>query len=95
MKLTTRQKENSKAAVSATKLMKRLNRHVMGEIELSASQVRATEILLRKLIPDLKAVEVSGEIETRKPSADPYYGQTSEEWLKQSAGHLNPDHKPH
>lgn len=33
----------------------------MGKIEMSSTQIRAGEILLRKVLPDLKAVEVTSE----------------------------------
>lgn len=36
--------------------MDQLQRHVSGEIEMTATQVRAAEILLRKVLPDLKVV---------------------------------------
>lgn len=41
-------------------LMDRLEKHVVGKIELSATQVQAARILLGKTIPDMKAVEHSG-----------------------------------
>lgn len=44
---TTRQK------VQASQLINRLQDHVLGTVELSATQVRAAEILLKKTLPDL------------------------------------------
>jgi hypothetical protein len=46
-------------------LMQRLNDHVLGKLEMSQSQIKAAEILLRKAIPDLRSVEHSGEIVQR------------------------------
>lgn len=43
-------------------LAKRLRDHALGRNEMSATQIKAAEILLRKAWPDLKAVEHSGEI---------------------------------
>ena len=42
-------------------LANRLSQHVNGEVEMSATQIQAAKILLAKVIPDLKAVEHSGE----------------------------------
>lgn len=49
--------------IQASQLINRLENHAFGEIELSASQIKAIEILLRKSIPDLSAVTVSGDAE--------------------------------
>lgn len=38
-------------------LMKRLLDHSLGKIDLSPTQVRALEIVLRKLVPDLASTE--------------------------------------
>jgi hypothetical protein len=46
-------------------LVTRLKDHALGAIEMSATQIKAAEILLRKAVPDLKSVEHSGTI-TRK-----------------------------
>jgi hypothetical protein len=44
-----------------TQLVNRLQKFAFGEIDLTMTQVRAIEILLRKSIPDLAAVEIKGE----------------------------------
>jgi len=46
-------------------LLSRLARCVKGEVELTAVQVRAAEILLKKALPDLASVEHTGAIEHR------------------------------
>lgn len=46
-------------------LIKRLQDHAFGKRELSPTQVRVIEILLRKLLPDLKAVKSTGETNHR------------------------------
>ena len=43
----------------------RLHKHIKGEIEMSPTQLRAAEILLKKSLPDLSAVEHSGSMEHR------------------------------
>lgn len=46
-------------------ILSRLERHLAGKLEMSATQVRAAEILLKKALPDLSAVEHTGAIEHR------------------------------
>lgn len=41
----------------------RCNEHIKGNIELSATQVKCAQMLLNKVLPDLKAVEHSGEVD--------------------------------
>lgn len=47
--------------IQTTMLIKRLMQHALEDLDLSASQVKAIEILLRKTLPDLKQVEITGE----------------------------------
>ena len=44
--------------IAGTKIIDRLVAHVNGEIDMTPSQVRAASILLNKVLPDLRAVEV-------------------------------------
>jgi hypothetical protein len=46
--------------IKTSMLINRLTNHALGKVKLEASQVRAIEILLRKSLPDLQAVELSG-----------------------------------
>jgi len=39
-------------------LINRLTDHANGKVEMTATQVRATEILLRKILPDLSDVKM-------------------------------------
>ena len=43
-------------AIRATQLMNRLQKHGFGEVDMSSSQVKALEIVLKKIRPDLSAV---------------------------------------
>lgn len=52
-------------SIKSKMLLNRLTQHAEGEIELSNSQIKAIEILLKKTMPDLKAIEHSGETGTR------------------------------
>ena len=50
-----------RAKIQASQLINRLTDHALNGLELSATQIKAIEILLRKSIPDLSSVEMSGE----------------------------------
>lgn len=52
-----------RARIQTSQLVNRLTDHALGDTELSATQIRAIEILLKKSIPDLSAIEVSGDEE--------------------------------
>jgi hypothetical protein len=55
--------EKTKRLIQASQLINRLISHANGEIEMSQSQVNAARIVIGKAIPDLKAVEISGDKE--------------------------------
>ena len=42
-------------------LLNRLMNHAIGDVEMSSTQIKAAEILLRKRVPDLAAVQHSGD----------------------------------
>jgi len=71
---TKLQQEQTRAAIQTTQLVKRLQGYALGEneakgakgqepapIELDSGRLKAIEILLRKSLPDLSAVTISGD----------------------------------
>lgn len=48
--------------IQGAMIIGRLQDHVTGNAEMSTSQVNAAKTLLSKIIPDLKAVELSGQV---------------------------------
>lgn len=48
--------------IQASQLVNRLTDHALGGVELSATQIKAIEILLRKSVPDLSAITLDGEL---------------------------------
>ena len=63
-----RHHEDTRKKIQAAQLINRLEAHVMAEKPiLDASQVNAAKALLNKVLPDLSAVSVDGEM---KHSAD-------------------------
>jgi len=67
-------------------LMNRLKDHVAGKVELSQTQVRAAEILLRKALPDLAAIEHSGDVQTSYVVRMPEPVKDLAEWQQQQDG---------
>lgn len=57
-----RHDEETRAKIQASQLVNRLTDHALGNVELSQTQVRSIEILLKKTLPDLSAVEHSGDL---------------------------------
>ena len=53
--------EDVREKIKSSQLINRLTDHALGDLELSNTQVRAIEILLKKSIPDLSAVEHKGD----------------------------------
>lgn len=54
--------ETWREKIRVAMLINRLHDCAFGKIELSASQLKAIEILLRKVAPDLAVIEHTGEI---------------------------------
>lgn len=54
-----RHDENTRAKIQTSQIINRLAKHILGKLELSPTQVRAAEILLKKTLPDLTNVEHS------------------------------------
>lgn len=59
--------KKTREKIRATQLAKRLQYYALGEpdeqgnqVDLSASQIRAIEILLKKTVPDLQSTELTG-----------------------------------
>lgn len=61
--LRPRHQDDIRQKIQATQLVHRLTKHALGEIEMTATQIKATEILLKKSIPDLSTVEMTADIE--------------------------------
>lgn len=53
-----RHDENTRLKIQAAQLINRLTNHANGEVELTATQVRSIEILLKKILPDLSDIKM-------------------------------------
>ena len=61
-RLDPKHDERTRSKIQTTQLVNRLISHAIGEVEMSATQVRAAEILLKKTLPDLQSTNVTAEI---------------------------------
>lgn len=59
-KLRPKHSDEIRAKIQASVLIDFLTKHVRGEREMSATQVRSAEILLKKSVPDLSSIELTG-----------------------------------
>ena len=59
VRLHPRHQDEVRAKIQSSQIINRLQNHLDGEVELTSTQVKAAEILLRKSIPDLSATELS------------------------------------
>lgn len=53
--------DRTKERIRASQLLNRLTKHANGEVDMSQSQVQAAKIVIGKIVPDLKAVELTGQ----------------------------------
>jgi hypothetical protein len=53
-----RHDEDTRKKIQAAQLINRLTGHAVGDVDLTPTQVRAIEILLRKILPDLSDVRM-------------------------------------
>jgi len=67
---TPQHAEKTKRLIRASQLLNRLTEHANGEVEMTQSQVNAAKIVIGKEIPDLKAMEMSGELNIKGSLAD-------------------------
>lgn len=63
--LTKEQQERARAGIQTTQLVKRLNNFALDieGVEIDPPRLKAIEILLRKSLPDLSAITLSGDEE--------------------------------
>lgn len=64
-------------------IIDRLAKHIEGEIEMSPTQIRAAEILLKKVAPDLSATDFTGEVIHQYVMRTPHVSTSVEHWQQQ------------
>lgn len=61
-RLNLRQQDQTRSAIQTSQLVNRLQDYALGKVaEIEAGRLKAIEILLRKTLPDLSAVTLSGD----------------------------------
>ncbi|MDB4726111.1 hypothetical protein OAF54_01650 [bacterium] len=67
MKIGAKHSELARSKIRTGLLLKRLEDHALGEIELKPEQVQSIRILLGKAMPDMKSMEmiVDGQVATK------------------------------
>lgn len=60
-RLNTRHTEEIRAKIQASVIIERMHRHVLGELEMTASQVNAANSLLDRSVPKLSQIQHSGD----------------------------------
>ena len=53
--------DDVRSKIQASQLINRLTDHALKGVDISPTQIKAIEILLKKSLPDLSSVEISGE----------------------------------
>lgn len=88
--LTKIQQDQVREAIRTSQLANRLQAFALEEtdafgnvVDIDPNRLKAIEILLRKTLPDLKAIEHTGEITQNVVSAKP---MTAEEWAAEHGG---------
>jgi hypothetical protein len=56
-----RHDEETRAKIQTSQLINRLHAHVFEDVEVSQTQMKAIELLLRKTLPDLSAISIGGD----------------------------------
>ncbi len=60
-RLRTMHQDEVRAKIKTSQLINRLENHALGKLELSKTQIKAIEVLIRKTLPDLSAVTLKGD----------------------------------
>lgn len=53
--------EEAREKIRTTQLINRLQDHALGKVDMSPTQVRAVEVLLKKRVPDLATTTIQGD----------------------------------
>lgn len=69
-RLRPQHQENVRSKIQTSQLINRLQDHALGIVELTATQIKAIEVLIRKTLPDLSATELSGNVGIHEQALD-------------------------
>jgi len=74
--------------IQTANIISRLQKHVDGQVEMSPTQVRAAEILLQKVVPNLASIESFNHTEMSVISAEPLNEQAWAQAHTQDEDHM-------
>ena len=80
--------QKARERITGSKIITRLIKHVEGEIELTPAQVASARILLGKVLPDVKSIEVDINAQLKTVS---YQRLTNEQLMAIAAKGFRPD----
>lgn len=80
-----RHMDGTREKIQAAQIINRLHGCVMGTVELTAQQVAAAKVLLAKVLPDLQATELTGEVTHAYVVEVPAKPASTDEWKQQHA----------
>lgn len=83
-RLNQRHQEMVREKIKASQLITRLTNHALGMLTkpMDSTQVQAALGLLKKCVPDLSAVDHSGEIEHQHVALLPVVAKDKDEWAQ-------------
>lgn len=61
-RLNNRLSTHHRESIQTAQLINRVYAHATGQVEMTPTQLRAAEILLKKTLPDLQSIEYTGEM---------------------------------
>jgi hypothetical protein len=78
----SRIKTKHREAIQTSMLINRLSDHILGEVEMTSTQIRAAQILLNKSLPDLRAsddtITLDGDLSVRNVIKEYVDGRSEE-----------------
>lgn len=78
-----RHDENTRQKIKVGNIVDRLEKLIAGEIDMKPHAVTAALGLLRKVLPDVTSVELSGEISTSKVIRTPTISPSVSDWINE------------
>ena len=72
-----------RSRIRAGGIVDRLEKYILGKLEMSPAQVTAALGLLRKVVPDVAHVEHTGEINHNYVARTPLIAESTEAWQEQ------------
>jgi hypothetical protein len=75
--------DEHRVKIQNSNILNALIEHALGEREMSATQVSAAQCLLRKIMPDLSAAEITQDTTVRYVARVPDKAVSPDQWQKQ------------